>query len=68
MAHPGPEPSLRLMAHNQPHQAHQGGPTSNFIDSIEGLAHDYSPNTVIGPQMAWNSPWFGKKASEKLVV
>jgi len=63
-----PGPSLRLMAHNQPHQAHQDGPTSNFNDSIEGLAYDDCPNIVIGPQMAWNSPWFGKKASAKLVV
>jgi len=56
------------MAHNQPHKAHQGGPTSNFTDSIEGWAHVYSPNTVVEPQMAWNSPWFGKKASKKFMI
>ncbi len=58
------------MAHNQPHQAYQGGPTSNCNDSIEGLAYDDCPNIVIlvGIKMAWNSPWFGKKASAKLVV
>jgi hypothetical protein len=56
------------MAHNQPHQAYQDGPTSNFNDSIEGLAYDDCPNIVIGTKMAWNSPWFGKKASAKLVV
>jgi len=56
------------MAHNQPHQAYQYGPTSNFNDSIEGLAYDDYPNIVIGTKMAWNSLWFGKKASAKLVV
>ena len=60
--------SLRLMAHNQPHQVYQGGPISNFNYSIEGLAYDDCPNIVIGTKMAWNSPWFGKKASAKLVV
>jgi hypothetical protein len=49
------------MAHNQPHQAYQDGPTSNFNDSIKGLAHDYCPNIVIGTKMAWNSPWLAKK-------
>ena len=68
VAHPGPGPYLRLTTHNQPHQAYQDDPTSNFNDSIEGLAHDYCPNIVIGTKMAWNSPWFGKKASAKLVV
>ena len=56
------------MAHNQPHQAYQDGPTSNFNDSIEGLAHDDCPNIVIGTKMARNILWFGKKASAKLVV
>jgi len=56
------------MAHNQPHQAYYGGPITNFNNYIKGLAHDDCPNIVMGTKMAWNSLWFGKKASAKLVV